>query len=247
MNRHAGSVDDERLQLALDAGQMGTWSVDLKTGLQSWDSRQFSLFGLPRGDAPTRQEFIELVVPEDRPAIELGPDRLRAGVRHTSQFRIRRADGQVRWLMGHSLIRADTNGASVELVGVNWDVTEQKLAEANAKATAERLQLALDAARMGTWSYDLATGKQIWDSRQYELLGLSNSVEPSRSAFMSVVLPEDTEKVVFTEDDVRPGRFHDTEFRVRDPDGAVRWLTARSFARHDDSGRPVERIGVNWM
>jgi len=109
-----------------------------------------------------------------------------------------------------------------------------------------RLQLALSAGRMGTWSYDLRTGAQVWDDQQYRLFGVEPGTEVTRDLFMSLVLPQDCPRVRFTEADLRPGHFHDTEFRIRRPDGQVRWLTARSFARHDAAGKPVERFGVNW-
>ena len=109
-----------------------------------------------------------------------------------------------------------------------------------------RLQLALSAGRMGTWSYDLRTGAQVWDDQQYRLFGVEPGTEVTRDLFMSLVLPQDYPRVRFTEADLRPGHFHDTEFRIRRPDGQVRWLTARSFARHDAAGKPVERFGVNW-
>jgi len=116
-----------------------------------------------------------------------------------------------------------------------------------ARRRGAQLQLALNAGRMGTWRYDLVTGKQEWDDAQYALFGLDHSVAPTREAFMALVHPDDIGRVGFSDDDLRPGHFHDTEFRiVRPSDGTIRWVTARSFALHDASGKPIERIGVNW-
>lgn len=239
-------LTEERLQLALDAGQMGTWSYDLRTGEQLWDHRQYALFGIPAGTSITRDLFISLVLPEDQKSLELGPAELRPGVRHDSQFRIKRADGAIRWLTAHSLTRADSAGRAIEVVGVNWDVTNQKDIEARLERSADQLLLALKAGRMGTWRFDLTTGQQEWDARQYELFGVTEGTVPTRELFLSLVEPGDLTRVAYTDDDLRPGHFHDTEFRVRTPDGQTRWLTARSFARHDGSGRAIERIGVNW-
>jgi len=241
------SLLETRLQLALDAGRLGTWTFNLKTGAQVWDKRQFELLGLVQGEVqPSRELFLSLVVPEDRTVMALRPDDLSDGARQQGQFRIRLPDGSIRWLAGHSITRVDASGMPVELVGVNWDITAEKLAEAKLQENFDELRLALDAGRMGVWRFDLITGAQRWDGRQYELLGVDPETSPSRDAFMSAVLPEDIERVRYSDADLRPGHFHDTEFRVRHPDGQIRWLTARSFARHDADGRPVERIGVNW-
>jgi PAS domain S-box-containing protein len=240
------SLTDERLQLALDAGGMGTWSYDLATGSQTWDRRQYALFGLSPEVQPTRDLFMSMVLEEDREAVTFTPALLKPGVRYESQFRIRRPDGTTRWLMAHSLTRADATGHPIEVVGVNWDITAQKEAEARLAQSVQHLELALDAGRMGTWRYDLATGKQEWNARQFELLGLPPDAEPSRSTFISVVLPEDADRIAFSPENLRSGHFHDSEFRVRLPDGQIRWIAARSFARHDSEGRAIERIGVNW-
>src|SRR5262249_43104170 len=114
------SIAEERLQLALDAGGMGVWSSNLATGLQNWDSRQFALFGLDPTVVPTRELFLSMVLPEDRPRVDLAPGDFVPGVRHTSQFRIMRPDGSIRWLTAHSFTMADDSGQPVELVGVNW-------------------------------------------------------------------------------------------------------------------------------
>ena len=245
-NHSDPATAETRLQLALTAGRLGTWSYNLLTGEQVWDAQQYALFGVSPELQPTRELFEELVLPEDRVAVELASPDLKPGARHAGQFRIRRPDGQIRWLISHSLTVGDANGRPIELVGVNWDITDQKLAEDVLQNNAEQLQLALDAGRMGTWRYDLRTGHQQWNARQFELFGLPPDTEPSRELFASLVVPEDLPKIGFTDDDLRPGHFHDTEFRIRRPNGEVRWLTARSFARHDVEGRPIERIGVNW-
>lgn len=245
-NRSDPSTAETRLELALSAGRLGTWSYNLLTGEQVWDAQQYALFGVSPDLQPTRELFERLVLPDDRLAVELASPDLKPGARHAGQFRIRRPDGQIRWLISHSLTVGDASGRPVELVGVNWDITDQKFAEDVLQNNAEQLQLALDAGRMGAWRYDLRSGRQQWNARQFELFGLPPDTEPSRELFSSLVLPEDLPRIGFTDADLRPGHFHDTEFRIRRPDGEVRWLTARSFARHDDDGRPIERIGVNW-
>ena len=123
------SLAETRLQLALDAGSVGTWTSDLRTGLQIWDRRQRELFGVGDSEAPTRDLFLSLVLAEDRPRIEWTEDDLKPGARHLSQFRIRRPDGVVRWLASSAAVRTDASGNPIELVGINWDITDQKNSE----------------------------------------------------------------------------------------------------------------------
>ena len=87
---------EERLQLALDAGAMGTWSQSLETGAEVWDDRQCEIFGVAPGTAMSRELFLSMVHPEDLEIVRVGPEHLVPGACHDSQFRIRRPDGKIR-------------------------------------------------------------------------------------------------------------------------------------------------------
>jgi PAS domain S-box-containing protein len=169
---HHTSVED-RLQLALNAGGMGTWSSNLATGEQTWDERQYALFGVPFGTPVTRDLFMAMVLPEDIPLVELQDADLRSTIPFDSQFRVRRPDGTVRWITAHSLPRSDNNGQPVELVGVNWDSTEQKLAESRLIEAERRLALATQAASIGVWDWNIETGEFFYSPLARSIYGFS--------------------------------------------------------------------------
>lgn len=152
---------------------MGTWSLNLLTGEQIWDARQYALFGLPEGTPVTRDLFLGMVQPEDRPAVEFTSDDLGHDARHDSQFRIRRPDGQIRWITAHSLTRTDSSGKPVELIGVNWDVTDQKDAEFRVIEAERRLALATEAADIGIWDWNIGTGEFYYSPRARNLYGFT--------------------------------------------------------------------------
>ncbi len=163
----------ERLQLALNAGGMGTWSSNLSTGEQVWDDRQYALFGLPKGTPVTRDLFLGMVVPEDLPLIELKAEDLAPAARHDSQFRIRRPDGEIRWITAHSLTRVNEAGEPVELVGVNWDSTAHKQAESRLVEAERRLALATEAAAIGIWDWDIVSGAFFYSPRARSIYGFT--------------------------------------------------------------------------
>ena len=134
---------EERLRMALEAGRMGTWRYDLTTGAQQWSRGQFEVFGLdPDGEPPTRELFLSLVLPEDRAIVEFGPEDLLPGRGFLDfEFRIRRPDGEVRWVVAHTVIRRGADGQPLEMVGLNWDVTARKQGEVALVESRERLQM----------------------------------------------------------------------------------------------------------
>jgi PAS domain S-box-containing protein len=136
---------EDRLRLALEAGEMGIWDWDLPTDRLLWDKRQSALFGLDLADGmPQGQEALARVHPDDRPGLEgaisqaLLPGN---GVFH-HEFRVCLPSGAVRWIGGCGHAIRDQDGRAVRLVGLNFDITQQKDAAAvlaRDKAELERL------------------------------------------------------------------------------------------------------------
>ncbi len=76
---------------------------------------------------------------------------------------------------------------------------------------------------------------------------LDPSVEPTRELFLSLVHPEDLQAVYYDLTALpAPGTYLNSEFRIVQPDGTIRYITAHALARYDAAGAPTEMIGVNW-
>ena len=130
-------------------------------------------------------------------------------------------------------------------------VTEPGLQSAASIDEETRYRLAVDAARLGTWTWDLATDEVLIDARTRELLELSDGDTSSREAIIATrVHPDDRERVqaglLAAADPRGDGRFQG-EYRLVLPDGSVRWVLA--FARMhfdgpDDPRRPVRLVGT---
>ena len=135
---------EQRLGLALASGAMGTWDVDLKTGVSSWDAQTEHDHGLaPGAFGGTFEAWLDLVHPEDRAVVmSAGGEAMASGGRWTSQYRLHRADGEVRWIetSGKALLGPD--GVSERLVGVSSDITERKLAQDTLRAAIEEAEQA---------------------------------------------------------------------------------------------------------
>ncbi|MCW5662730.1 MAG: PAS domain-containing protein [Piscinibacter sp.] len=152
---------DERAALAARSAGIGTWEIEFGTpDIERWDEQMFRLRGLaPRAEPPPREQRLAMLHPEDRqksldssPALLAGPRPARY------EFRVVWPDGSVRWLASRSIPVLDAQGQVWRRIGVNWDITDSKDAEAarQASAVAERASQAKSAflARM---SHELRT------------------------------------------------------------------------------------------
>lgn len=137
------------------------------------------------------------------------------------------AAGGPRWtLWTNRALAFDAAGRVTEAQSVGVDITDRKRAEAALAASEERLRLALDAARMGTWTFDPAADAHTRDANLNALLGLPAAETTTPFAeFLDHVHPADRAAVRAGFDrSVRHGQPLRLEFRVVRPDGSVRWL-----------------------
>jgi two-component system, chemotaxis family, CheB/CheR fusion protein len=126
---------------------------------------------------------------------------------------------------------------------------EEQLAarEAAFEQAEARLRCALGAARVGTWTWDLRSGKVVWSEEQYRLLGYEPfAVKPSFSLLSRRCVHADDVARGRSEFEtaLRERRAYDVEFRVIWPNGEVHWLQSRGRFTLDRLGRAVEMSGV---
>jgi PAS domain S-box-containing protein len=154
--------------------------------------------------------------------------------------------GQLKYF-SNSLVGVVEAGAILRAWGTQRDVTAGRLAENLMRESQERLRRTQQAARLGTFDWDLTTGAVTWSDGIYELLGLApGSFEPSFDRWLQFVVPED---VAATQQTVREavakGGDFAAEFRVRRSDGAVRWVAAIGRVESDAGRAPRRLLGVN--
>ena len=124
--RSAADASLMRLELALEAGAVGTWEVDLQRQTIDWDERCAAVFGY---DSTVRlgmdRLFAEHVHPDDR---ERARQEMQAAVDALAQYavelRVVRTDGGVRWTISRGRVLAGPDGAPQRIVGTVVDVTE---------------------------------------------------------------------------------------------------------------------------
>ena len=110
----------------------------------------------------------------------------------------------------------------------------------------ERLRLALQAARMGTWQWNIATNTLTWDDQLHELYG----IEPGQRVtqyehFIGRVHPDDRVFVAASvQRALESGGGLDYEFRILLPDGRVRWLADQGRVVRDSKANPLYMTGV---
>lgn len=125
------------------------------------------------------------------------------------------------------------------------DTTELHAQERELAEVGQKLRIALDATRLGLWSWDLVTGELIWDERMKQAIGRCEALTLP-DYVESVVHPDDRDKVRRVgERSMAAGRLEPTTHRIVRPDGEVRWMLTVGEIQTDASGRPTRLMGGN--
>ena len=124
----------EQLALALVAGRMGMWEWRVAQPHPWWSPDLLALLEPKPDDAAARttapRGLLDRVIPEDRAWLEASwSHALHAGEVLETEFRLRRADGALRWFGVMGRCERDAHGRVERMLGVAFDVTERKLAE----------------------------------------------------------------------------------------------------------------------
>jgi len=137
-------------------------------------------------------------------------------------------------------------GGERRFSGIVRDVTERKRAEDALVESEKQLRRALDAGRMGTWSWDLRSNEVVWSSGLEAIHGLAPGTFPGTfDAFTSEIHPDDRKVVAQSIERTLQSRGqHHIEYRIVRADGAVRWVEGQGQLLRDESGAPVRMVGI---
>ena len=134
--KHALGQNVERLSLALDAGGMGVWEWEPDTDATLWDDGIFRMTGFDSSVTPASgKAFIERIHKDDIGRVQAAMAETMANNKPTNvDFRFLRPDGVQRWFAIRGSNFPERNGMRSRLMGVNFDITDEKDAAARTHA-----------------------------------------------------------------------------------------------------------------
>jgi len=239
---------EERYRTPHDQSQDYTiFLLDTKGKPTSWNS------GVRRVLGYDKVEFLQLsaadlYTAEDRDARVPERDLTEAAERgqaSSDRWAVRK-DGSRFWASMSMSSAHDRQGRLLGFSKRLRDLSRSKHAEEQLRWKQEALELALEAAGLGTWEYDLATDEMHWDARAKAHFGLVSDATVTHPAWLEALHPEDREPIKeHWQRAVRDRSRFSAEFRVIWPDGSIHSIMAVGQGTFDAAtGGPLHMAGV---
>ena len=161
------------------------------------------------------------------------------------EYRLRRADGEYRWILFSGAPRSMPDGSFAGFLGSGIDIAAHKQVEDALRENAERFQLCVAGSRDAIWDWDIRSNR-IYVSEHYKAM-LGFTAAPFRGTIEELALPIHPEDLLKTQQALEAQLKHkeplDVEFRLRRAAGQYGYFAARGVALRDPQGRPLRVAG----
>jgi PAS domain S-box-containing protein len=227
---------------ALAAAGVGTWRLDMSSGLATWDEVTSRLFGYP---VATREAPALLPIhPDDRDAAAAAVEcSFTTGTSCRVEFRALLASGEIRWMRGMASPRTSEAGQRRWLCGIVFDIHDQKVSELALQDSQRQLSTLID--NLPGFAYRCRTAPP-WRLEHASDGALEVTGYPARAwlsgeiAWAEIVHPDDLPRLMAEiAEGVAARRRFDVTYRVRHRDGSTRWLHERGQGIFDGNGQQL--------
>lgn len=247
--RDALAFANSQLAEAQRIAHVGSWSLELATGVVTWSDEMFRIAGLePRAAGPSAEERAAALGADSRRALDAAVARA-VSTREPYELKLEllRPDGTRRWVITRGEALEDADGRVCRVLGTAQDVTDIEGVKQELERALERIRLAADAASLGIWDWNIRDDVLVWDETMYQLYGRDpRNFSGGYDAWRTAVHPDDIAGAdAVLERALRGECEYDTVFRVVRPDGEVRHIRAVAHKHLDASGRVQRLVGLN--
>ncbi len=247
---------ETRLHAAIGATStgIGLWDSD-QGGEGTWFDDWCERVGIDPCVGPDRMErWYAQVHPEDVERYRAVDQDCGRGITdsYIIEYRVRTRTGEWRWLHERCNVTAyDAAGTPLHFVGACFDIDAQKRVELALHEAEERHELAINAARLPVWEYDLASDLVRGNVHWHRTVGYDLTEEQARErteTWLGGIHPEDAPNLrrILTVPPVDSTGFYESEYRIRLPNGEYKWLLDRArIVRRGADGTALKVVGVS--
>jgi len=163
-------------------------------------------------------------------------------------YRLVARNGDSVWVLDSTSVIRDSHGEISHFQGYLVDVTQTILMKDEIAEARKHLDLVIDGASLGTWDWDAALGKAVYNNRRAEIIGYTpDEIRSDITSWKSFIHPDDVKDVTQKFKDHLEGRtsVFKTEYRLRHKTGKWVWvLDVGKVLERDSEDKPLRVVGI---
>ncbi len=237
---------EERLRLALEATELATWDLDLRTRQIVYSSRLLEIFGHSESNVLTHQHMRSQIHPDDlHKVVEKAFDNAMRTGTYFYEARVIKPDNSVCWIRTRGKVFFDEKKLAVKLIGTVQDITEEKHYKEELQEREQKFRLLADTMPQFVWTGDVDGNLNYFNRAVFDYSGLTMG-QVFTDGWLQIVHPDDREEnITKWMSSVATGKDFIFEHRFKRFDGEYRWQLSRAIPQRDTLGNIRMWVGTS--
>ena len=193
-----------------------------------------------------KKRWQDLTPVEEIESIKKITDSIVSGENESARFykRYIHKNGSIIWADVSTSLRRDNNNKPLYFITSVVDITERKKAENEIKIVNNRLKLALEVSKAGTWNWDIINDEFYWSEEFLRLFGMDENTIPGFDVWSKSLHPDDVEIASKTiQESIEDRTALNNEYRIILPNKEIRWILATGNTFYDFD-KPIRMVGL---
>lgn len=241
----------ERLDLALQAGALGSYDLNFITGEIECNERFRTDYDFSENEKVTFDKLLERILPEFHESTRQRiKEAMISGEHYQVEYRIAHKNGLTYWIRASGQAHYNLSGKATNVVGVTWVILGREKETKELERAYQSVKLSTQAAQLGMFDTDIQSGLIECDSMCRMLFGMTEGVPVKfERDFVNNIHPEDREKVLRHIGDAQHKEHENGIFNIKfraisSIDRKVRWVHAKGQVYFNDAEHPVRLTGT---
>ncbi|MEC4983998.1 MAG: PAS domain S-box protein [Oscillatoria sp. PMC 1068.18] len=237
---------EKRYQTLAEASPICVFYTDAQGNCLYTNDRWQEIAGITQAEA-LGEGWSQAIHPEDRERVYSEWYQTASEKKpFKSEYRFQRPDGQISWVIGQALPVTNDKGETTGYVGTITDISDRQAAEVKLQKINYDLQQAQRIAHIGSWEFDVNTGKISWTEELFHIYGLDpQKPVHSYEEHIQAYHPEDKE--IFQEvvaAAIAEAKPYDLEARIIHPSGSIKHLHIKGEPVKNQTGEVIRLFGT---
>lgn len=238
--------NEQRLNIIVDASELGTWELDVKTKELNYSKRYLEIIGgYTEYIELTHEDLVGHIHPDDMGIRAKAFKKAIADGHLYYEIRVIWQDQSVHWVEAKGTVFYDEENNSEKLLGTVRDITELKKHQQELEENEQKFRLLADSMPQHIWTSDPKGNLNYFNQSVYDYTHLT-AEQLMDGGWLQIVHPEDREEnIKLWLDSISTGKDFLFEHRFRKYDGEYRWQLSRAVPQIDEDGKIQMWVGTS--